>query len=123
MEQHQQHLIEQRQTDQNRDEFLSWLRFLSWITTILGLVLLFTSNGSGPSQLSSALLDLMEKIPYITSGLMVIVGLMCFVFAYSMRKDSKGFVAFFIVAALVMFLLSWHTVNSIPQIQIIQVSH
>ena len=130
MEQHQQqrHLIEQRQTDQNRDEFLSWLRFLSWITTILGLVLLFTSNGSGPSQSSSgpssAFLALTEMLPYIMVGMTVITSLVMLILAFVTRKESNRTSVVFLIIGLFLIASALLQFIMIPQPpQIVPVSH
>ena len=130
MEQHQQqrHLIEQRQTDQNRDEFLSWLRFLSWITTSLGLVLLFTSNGSGPSQSSSgpssAFLALTEMLPYIMVGMTVITSLVMLILAFVTRKESNRTSVVFLIIGLFLIASALLQFIMIPQPpQIVPVSH
>lgn len=129
MEQHQQqHLIEQRQTDQNRDEFLSWLRFLSWITTILGLVLLFTSNGSGPSQsssgLSSAMIAFTEKLPYIMVGMTVITSLVMLILAFVTRKESNRTSVVFLIIGLFLIAFALLQFIMIPQPpQIVPMSH
>lgn len=126
IEQHQQqHLIEQRQpqTTLNRDGLSSLLKVVSAILMVVGLVIMLTSNGSGPSQSSSRLSDLSEKLPYIVSGMMTLFGLISLGVAYSLRKDSKGLVAVFLVLSLTMFLLAWYSVSLVDQAQIVPVSH
>lgn len=133
MEQHQQqhlieqqqHLIEQRQpqTTLNWGKLSALLSSVSAVLIVVGLALMLTSNDSGPSQSSSRLSDLAEKMPYIMSGMMTIVGLICLAVAYKSRKDSKGLVALFLILGLAMFLLAWYAVSLVNQVQIVPVSH
>lgn len=125
MEQHQQqHLIEQQpQSTLNRDKLSSFLSCVSAILIVVGLVLMLTSNGSGPSQSSPRPSDLAEKTPYIMSGMMTIVGLICLAVAYKSRKDSKQIMILFLILGLAMFLLVWYAVNMTNQVQIVPVSH
>lgn len=128
MEQQQQHLIEQ-QTNQNRDKLFSWLRFIPMIMIVLGLIIMFTRNGSGPSQSSSgpssAMIALTEKMPYVMSGATAITSLVLLVLAFIARKESKRIVAFFLIVGLIMMALAFLQFIMIsPQPpQIIPVSH
>lgn len=121
----QQHLIEQRQpqTTLNWNKLSALLSSVSAVLIVVGLALMLTSNGSGPSQSGSGLRDLAEKMPYIMSGMMTIVGLICLAVAYKSRKDSKGLVALFLILGLAMFLLAWYAVSLVNQVQIVPVSH
>lgn len=121
----QQHLIEQRQpqTTLNWDKLSALLSSVSAVLIVVGLALMLTSNGSGPSQSSSRLSDLAEKMPYIMSGMMTIVGLICLAVAYKSRKDSKQIVTLFLILGLAMFLLAWYAVSLVNQVQIVPVSH
>lgn len=127
MEQQQQHLIEQ-QTNQNQDKFISWLRFIPMIMIVLGLILMFKRNGSGPSQSSSgpssAMSAFTEKLPYIMSGMTVITSLVMLILAFVTRKESNRTSVFFLIIGL--FLIAFALLQFImisPQPQIIPVSH
>ena len=127
MEQQQQHLIEQ-QTNQNRDKLFSWLRFIPMIMIVLGLILMFTRNGSGPSQSSSgpssAMIALTEKMPYVMSGATAIISLVFLVLAFFARKGSKRIDVFFLIVGLFLMLFALLQFIMIsPQPQIIPVSH
>ena len=127
MEQQQQHLIEQ-QTNQNQDKFISCLRFIPTIMIVFGLILMFTGNGSGPSQSSSgpssAMSAFTEKLPYIMSGATAITSLVLLVLAFIARKESKRIVAFFLIVGLILMALAFLQFIMIPpQPQIIPVSH
>lgn len=128
-QQHQhQHLIEQQHTNQNRDEFFSWLRFVSMIMTVFGLILLFTSNGSGPSQSSSgpssAFLALTEKLPYIMIGMTVITSLVMLILAFVTRKESNRTSVVFLIIGLFLIAFALLQFIMIPQPpQIVPMSH
>lgn len=124
----QPHLIEQRQKNQNRDKFISCLRFIPTIMIAFGLVLMFTGNGSRASQSSSgpssALISLIEKMPYIMSGASAIVSLVLLVLAFVTRKESKRVSVSFLVFSLVLMSVAVLQIVMIPtQPQIIPVSH
>lgn len=126
MEQRQ-HLIEQ-QTNQNQDKFISCLRFIPMIMIVLGLILMFTRNGSEPSQSSSgpssAMIALTEKMPYVMSGATAITSLVLLVLAFIARKESKRIVAFFLIVGLILMALAFLQFIMIPpQPQIVPVSH
>ena len=123
----QQHLIEQ-QTSQNQDKLISFLRFIPTIMIVFGLILLFTSGGSGPSQSSSgpssAMISLAEKLPYIAVGLSAVIGLVFLVIAFLTREESKRINVFFLIVGLILIafaLLQFIMIS--PQPQIIPVSH
>ena len=127
MEQQQQHLIEQ-QTNQNRDKLFSWLRFIPMIMIVLGLILMFTRNGSGPSQSSSgpssAMIALTEKLPYVAVGMSAVAGLVFLMLAFVTREESKRINVFFLIVGLILMALAFLQFIMIPpQPQIIPVSH
>lgn len=124
----QQHLIEQHRTNQNQDKLLSCLRFIPMIMIVLGLILMFTRNGSGPSQSSSgpssAMIALTEKMSYILSGATVVAGLVLLVLAFVTRKESNRINVFFLIFGLILIAVAFLQFIMIPpQPQIIPVSH
>ena len=128
MEQQQQHLIEQRQTNQNQDKLLLWLHCIPIIMILFGLILMFTENGSGASQSSSgpssAMIALTEKMPYILSGATAIAGLVLLVLAFITRKESKRINVFFLIFGLILIAVALLQFIMIPpQPQIVPVSH
>lgn len=128
MEQQQQHLIEQQQTNQNQNELLSWLHRIPIIMIVFGLILMFTDDGSGASQSSSgpssAMIDLTEKMPYVLSGATVVAGLVLLVLAFVTRKESKRINVFFLIFGLILIAFAFLQFIMIPpQPQIIPVSH
>lgn len=127
MEQQQQHLIEQ-QTNQNQDKFISCLRFIPTIMIVFGLTLMFTRNGSGPSQSSSgpssAMIALTEKLPYVVVGMSAVTGLVLLVLSFIARKESKRIDVFFLIVGLILIAFAFLQFIMIPpQPQIIPVSH
>ena len=124
----QQHLFEQRQTNQNRDKLLSWLHCIPLIMIVFGLILMFTGGGSGASQSSSgpssAMISLTEKMPYIMSGASAITGLVFLILAFLTREESKRINVFFLIVGLILIAFAFLQFIMIPpQPQIIPVSH
>ena len=127
MEPQQQHLIEQ-QTNQESRQIHFMFTFTPMIMIVLGLILMFTRNGSGPSQSSSgpssAMIALTEKMPYVMSVATAITSLVFLVLAFIARKESKRIVAFFLIVGLILMALAFLQFIMIPpQPQIIPVSH
>lgn len=127
MEQQQQHLIEQ-QTNQNQDKHISYLRCIPTIMIVFGLILMFTGNGSGPSQSSSgpssAMIALTEKMSYVMSGATAITSLVLLLLAFVVRKESKRINGFFLIVGLILIAVALLQFIMIPpQPQIIPVSH
>ena len=124
----QQHLIEQHRTNQNQDKHISWLHCIPIIMIVFGLILMFTGNGSGASQSSSgpssAMIALIEKMPYILSGATVVAGLVLLVLAFVTRKESNRINVFFLIFGLILIAVAFLQFIMIPpQPQIIPVSH
>lgn len=124
----QPHLIEQQQTNQNRDKFISCLRFIPTIMIAFGLVLMFTGNGSRASQsssgLSSAMISLAEKLSYIAVGMSAVTGLVFLVLAFLTKEESKRINVFFLIVGLILIAFAFLQFIMIPtQPQIVPVSH
>lgn len=102
-----------------------FLRIVGIISFIVGAYLLLTSTYSGTSStsISSGWQTLADNIQYIEFGMIVSVSLVCLIVAFALRKDSKRLAIFFIILGLSLPLLAWLLTISIPQPQIIPVSH
>lgn len=102
-----------------------FLRILGIISFIVGAYLLLTDTYSGTSStsISSGWQTLADNVHYIEFGMIASVSLVCLIVAFAVRKDSKRLAIFFIILGLSLPLLVWLLTISIPQTQLIPVSH
>lgn len=97
--------------------------FVSFIASsflVIGIFKILTGNdGSQHSRNSVDLNEFTRSLTYLGFGMSVIVSLVLLSLAYITRKDSVRLSVFFCILGLVLPLLAWFLVGSIPQSYIV----
>ena len=94
--------------------------FIASSLLVIGLVKILTSNDSSQHPRNSIdVIEFTRSLTYLGFGMSVIVGLVLLGLAYITRKDSVRLAVFFAIIGLVLPLLSWILIGSIPQSYIV----
>lgn len=105
-----------KETSNFAERMSTFVSFIAASLLVVGLVKILTGNDS--SQHSRNSIDVIEftrSLTYLGFGMSVIAGLVLLSLAYIFRKDSVRLAIFFAIIGLVLPLLSWFLIGSIPQ--------
>ena len=113
-----------KETNHFAERMSTFVSFIAASLLVVGLVKILTGNDS--SQHSRNSIDVIEftrSLTYLGFGMSVIAGLVLLSLAYIFRKDSVRLAIFFAIIGLVLPLLSWFLIGSIPQSYIVPAAY
>lgn len=100
-----------------------FLHIASLVLLIIGVYLLLTNSGSSSNSISLGMQTLTDSLPYIEFGMIVIMSLISLVVSFIVRKDALILALVLLIIGISLPIVAWLSVSSVPQIQIVPVSH
>ena len=105
-----------KETNHFAERMSIFVSFIASSLLVIGLFKILTSNDSlQHSRNSIDVIEFIRSLTYLGFGMSVIAGLVLLSLAYIFRKDSVRLAVFFVIIGLILPLLSWFLIGSIPQ--------